>query len=161
VTKPTIYYHISNKQELLFECFAAVVAQIRVASRDLQDRNVPARVRLHLFLRNYAKAIASEFGWVMGKVDEQDWPAEVGARVKAMQSEIDQIIQQLIREGIQDSSIHPCDPKMTALALAGSLNWIAHWYRERRPINSIEIADAFITVFDNGLKPRHSNDSAS
>jgi hypothetical protein len=43
---------------------------------------------------------------------------------------------------------------MTAFALAGSLNWIAHWYRENKSMSGAEIADAFITVFDNGLQPR-------
>ena len=74
--------------------------------------------------------------------------------IKAMKSEIDQGIRRLIRDGVQDGSIHPCDPKMTAFALAGSLNWIAHWYRENQSLTAAEIADAFITVFDNGLQPR-------
>ena len=55
---------------------------------------------------------------------------------------------------MQDGSIQPCDPKMTAFALAGSLNWIAHWYRENQSMSAAQIADAFITVFDSGLQPR-------
>jgi hypothetical protein len=43
---------------------------------------------------------------------------------------------------------------MTAFALAGALNWIAHWYRENQSMTGAEIAAAFITVFENGLKPR-------
>jgi len=115
---------------------------------------VPARERLNAVLRNYAKAMASEFGWCMVRVEEQDLSPDMSSHIKAMKSEIDQGIRRLIREGVQDGSIHPCDPKMTAFALAGSLNWIAHWYRENQSMTGAEIADAFITVFDNGLQPR-------
>jgi AcrR family transcriptional regulator len=156
VTKPTVYYYVTNKEQLLFECFVAGVEQIRAAFREVRDQNIPARERLHAVLRHYAKTIASEFGWVMVRVEEQDLSPDMSSHIKAMKSEIDQGIRRLIREGIQDGSIHPCDPKMTAFALAGSLNWIAHWYRENRSMTASEIADAFITVFDNGLQPRRS-----
>jgi len=43
---------------------------------------------------------------------------------------------------------------MTAFALAGALNWIAHWYRENQSMTGAEIADAFVTIFENGLRPR-------
>jgi AcrR family transcriptional regulator len=154
VTKPTVYYYVSNKEQLLFECFVAGVEQIRAGFVEAKNLVAPARERLNAVLRNYAKAMASEFGWCMVRVEDQDLSPDMSSHIKAMKSEIDQDIRRLIREGVQDGSIHPCDPKMTAFALAGSLNWIAHWYRENQSMTSAEIADAFITVFDNGLQPR-------
>ena len=119
---------------------------------------MPARERLNAVLRNYAKAMASEFGWCMVRVEEQDLSPAMSSHIKAMKSEIDQGIRRLIREGVQDGSIQQCDPKMTAFALAGSLNWIAHWYKENQSMTPAQIADAFITVFDNGLQPRAPSD---
>jgi len=159
VTKPTVYYYVANKEQLLFECFVAGVEPIRAGFREARNPDIPARERLNAVLRNYAKAMASEFGWCMVRVEEQDLPLEMSSHIKAMKSEIDQGIRRLIREGVQDGSIHPCDPKMTAFALAGSLNWIAHWYRENKSMSGAEIADAFITVFDNGLQPRRGTRS--
>ena len=159
VTKPTVYYYVSNKEQLLFECFLAGAEQIRAAFREGKSLDVPARERLNAVLRNYAKAMASEFGWCMVRVEDQDLSPDMSSQIKAMKSEIDQGIRRLIREGVQDGSIHPCDPKMTAFALAGSLNWIAHWYRENQSMTGAEIADAFITVFDNGLQPRRATRS--
>src|SRR3984885_15486472 len=72
VTKPTVYYYVTNKEQLLFECFVAGVEQIRAAFREVRAQNIPARERLHAVLRHYAKTIASEFGWVMVRVEEQD-----------------------------------------------------------------------------------------
>jgi hypothetical protein len=43
---------------------------------------------------------------------------------------------------------------MTAFALAGALNWIAHWYREDQSLTGAQIATAFVTIFEEGLRPR-------
>jgi AcrR family transcriptional regulator len=154
VTKPTVYYYVSNKEQLLFECFVAGIEGIRAAFRQARSLEVPARERLQAVLRHYGKAVASEFGWCMVRAEDQDLSPDMSAHIKAMKSEIDQGIRRLLREGIQDGSIHPCDPKMTAFALAGALNWIAHWYRESQSMTGAEIAEAFIAVFESGLKPR-------
>jgi AcrR family transcriptional regulator len=153
VTKPTVYYYVSNKEQLLFECFVAGIERIRGAFQ-ARAHEAPARERLNDVLRNYAEAMASDFGWCMVRVEEQDLSPAMSAHIKTMKSEIDQGIRKLIREGVQDGSIHACDPKMTAFALAGSLNWIAHWYRENQSMTPAQIAEAFITVFDQGLQPR-------
>jgi len=154
VTKPTVYYYVSNKEQLLFECFVAGIEEIRAAFRETRSLTVPARERLQAVLRHYGAAVASEFGWCMVRAEDQDLSPDMSAHIKAMKSEIDQGIRRLLREGIQDGSIHPCDPKMTAFALAGALNWIAHWYRESQAMSGTQIAEAFITIFESGLKPR-------
>ncbi|HEX5460013.1 MAG TPA: TetR/AcrR family transcriptional regulator [Steroidobacteraceae bacterium] len=154
VTKPTVYYYVSNKEQLLFECFVAGIEEIRAAFRDTRSLATPARERLQAVLRHYGAAVASEFGWCMVRAEDQDLSPDMSAHIKAMKSEIDQGIRRLLREGIEDGSIHPCDPKMTAFALAGALNWIAHWYRESQSMTGAEIAEAFIAVFDIGLRPR-------
>ncbi len=90
----------------------------------------------------------------MVRAEQDDLSPAMSRHVKALKSEIDQGIRRLIREGIQDGSIQPCDPKMTAFALAGALNWIAHWYREDQSMSGAQIAEAFVTIFEAGLRPR-------
>ena len=65
VTKPTVYYYVSNKEQLLYECFLAGVEPIRAALREACGLDVPAREKLNAVLRNYAQAMASEFCWCM------------------------------------------------------------------------------------------------
>ena len=75
-------------------------------------------------------------------------------KVKSLKSEIDQGLRSLIRAGVEDGSIRACDEKMTAFALAGALNWIAHWYRSDDKLGAAEIAQRFIELFELGLRPR-------
>jgi len=154
VTKPTVYYYVTSKEQLLFQCFVAGVERIRAAFRDARALQLPASERLNAVLRRYGEAVASEFGWCMVRAEDQDLSPAMSRHIKALKSEIDQGIRRLIREGIQDGSIEACDPKMTAFALAGALNWIAHWYREDQTLSGAQIAAAFVTVFEGGLRPR-------
>jgi AcrR family transcriptional regulator len=154
VTKPTVYYYVTSKEQLLFQCFLAGVEQIRAAFRDTRGLQVPAGERLRGVLRHYGEAMASEFGWCMAHAEDQDLSPAMSRHIKALKSEIDHGIRRLIREGVQDGSIHPCDPKMTAFALAGALNWIAYWYREDQSLTGAQIAAAFLAIFENGLRPR-------
>jgi AcrR family transcriptional regulator len=161
VTKPTVYYYVTSKEQLLFECFVAGVEQIRAAFRDVRRLAVPARERLSAVLRHYGEAVASEFGWCMVCAEDQDLSPAMSRHIKSLKSEIDHGIRRLIREGIQDGSIEACDPKMTAFALAGALNWIAHWYREDQSLTGAQIAAAFVTVFEGGLRPRSASPASS
>lgn len=154
VTKPTLYYYVESKEELLFQCFLAGLEQIREGFRAVKGSRLPARERLNAVLRHYAEAIASDFGWCMVRAEDQSLGPELSGHIKLLKSEIDQGIRRLIREGIEDGSIEPCDPKMTAFALAGALNWIAHWYRGNQALSPAEVAEAFVKLFETGLRPR-------
>src|SRR4029077_9835129 len=41
VTKPTVYYYVTSKEQLLFECFVAGVEQIRAAFREARQLAAP------------------------------------------------------------------------------------------------------------------------
>jgi len=154
VTKPTVYYYVANKEQLLFECFLAGLTPIREAFAAAERLDGSARERLTAVIRGYALAIASEYGWCMVRAHDQDLGPEMQRQINALKSDIDQGIRRLLRAGIEDGSIQPCDPKITAFALAGALNWIAHWYRPGQPLSPSEVADGFVAMFENGLLPR-------
>lgn len=157
VTKPTLYYYVRNKDELLFECFCTGLKPIRAAVKASRAPGRPAHERLNEVLLRYAEAIASDYGGCMVRAEDLHLSADLHARVKLLMSEIDQGIRRLLREGMADGSIAPCDPKLTAFALAGALNWIAHWYRDKQGLNASEVARAFVTLFDLGFRPRGSD----
>jgi len=154
VTKPTIYYYVENKEQLLFECFLAGLGPIRQGIAAVESSAAPGRERLNEVVRHYARAIASQFGWCMVRAEDQDLGPELRARIQSLKAEIDRGMRRLLAAGIEDGSIEPCDPKMTAFAMAGALNWIAHWYRENDPMTPEELAEAFVEVFARGLLPR-------
>ena len=154
VTKPTIYYYVANKEQLLFECFLAGLEPIRSALRRAEQTPGSGRDRLREVIRDYALAIASEYGWCMVRAEHQDLGPELSAQVRALKSEIDRGIRRLLQAGINDGSIAVNDTKLAAFAIAGALNWIAHWYRAGRTLSAGEVAEAFVAFLEHGLAPR-------
>jgi len=154
VTKPTVYYYVENKEQLLFECFLAGLHPIREAFREAEQAGGSGRERLNAVIRGYALAIASEYGWCMVRAHDQDLRPAMRRQINTLKSEIDQGIRGLLQAGMTDGSIEPCDAKIAAFALAGALNWIAHWYRADESMTAADIADAFVAVFENGFLPR-------
>jgi AcrR family transcriptional regulator len=154
VTKPTIYHYVNNKEEILFECFRMGLDQIRSAFAESAHESANSREALVAVVRRYAQAITSEYGWCMVRAEDQDLSPAMGQRIKALKSEIDQGIRKLLKGGMADGSIRSCDPKITAFALAGALNWIAHWHKANDVLTPLQIADRFIEIFVDGLRPR-------
>jgi AcrR family transcriptional regulator len=154
VTKPTVYYYVPNKEQLLFECFRAGLEPIRGALRRAEQASGSGRDRLREVIRDYAVAIASEYGWCMVRAEHQDLGPELAAQVRSLKAEIDRGIRRLVQTGIADGSIAVTDPKLAAFAIAGALNWIAHWYRAGRTLSAAEVADSFVQFLEQGLAPR-------
>ncbi len=154
VTKPTLYLYVPNKETILFECFRAGLAQIQGSLDEAEQGRGAARERLFAFIRGYAAAIVGDFGWCMLRAEDQHLGSMLGRKIKLLKAGIDRRMRALIAAGVADGSIRECDPKMTAFALAGALNWMGHWYREDASLKPLEIADRFIDVFNRGLSGR-------
>ena len=154
VTKPTIYYYVANKEQLLLECVLAGLERVLEPFRRARAADVTARTQLNQMIRHYAEAIASEYGWCMVRAEDLGLAPASLWHIKRLKSEIDQGIRRLLEDGIRDGSLQVQDLKMTSFALAGALNWIAHWYRENQSMTPAEIAEAFIRIFNLGLAPR-------
>ncbi|MGD9599583.1 MAG: TetR/AcrR family transcriptional regulator [Steroidobacteraceae bacterium] len=154
VTKPTLYYYVASKEQMLFECFREGLGRIAEACGHARRGSASGRERLIAIVRGYVAAITSDFGWCMVRAEDQDLDPALSERIKQLKSEIDQEIRRHVRTGIADGSIGECDPKMVAFALAGALNWIPHWYRDNASLPAGAIADRFVELFVNGLAPR-------
>ena len=119
VTKPTIYYYVANKEEILFECFRSGLDQIQSVFPALKDSKDSGRLRLLRLVERYVEAVTSEFGWCMVRAEDQDLSPAMSGRIRALKSQIDQCMRQLIREGIADGSIARCDPEDECVRAGG------------------------------------------
>ena len=156
ISKPTLYYYVRDKAEILAECRTRVWDRIEAALTDAQQSPRSGYERVEAFLRSYAEAISSDFGkalvmtirtTAMGKATELETFRESLRRSTEM-------LEKLVFDGICDGSVVPCNPKLVTFALYGALNWIAYWHDAGGSNSPAEIADAFVSLFGNGLKPR-------
>src|SRR3984957_15024382 len=93
VTKPTIYYYVANKEQLLLECILTGLERVLAPFRRPRAAGVSAREQLNETIRHYAQAIASEFGGCMVRAEDLGLAPASLARIKKLKSEIDHAIR--------------------------------------------------------------------
>ena len=154
VTKPTIYYYVTSKDEILTEIFRAGCAALAEAADEVDASDLSGLDRLAAFMRRYAELMTTDFVRNVALLEDTCLGPEVRAEVRKIKSEIDHRFRAFVEEGIRDGAIAECDPKMAAFTIAGALNGIARWYLPTGQRKPQEIAEMIVNVLVEGLRVR-------
>lgn len=157
VTKPTLYYYIKNKEEILFECVRLGLELLRSAIADAAASGGTALDKLKAAMHEYAMIVTRDFGMCLIRVGEDPLAPTGRKKLRFLKAELDHEFRALIEQGIAEGSIAPCDPKLAAFTLAGALSWIGRWYDPQGPLSAEQVARDSTAVLMNGLTPRRSS----
>ena len=124
-----LYYYFKDKEELLafvqedtLDGLLALAARVR--SRDLRaDARLALLVegQVVLFNEGTPGALAHLEGAALG----EPWRR----RVQDRRDEYERAFREIIEEGMAAGVFRPVDPKVTALAILGAVNWTVKWFR--------------------------------
>ncbi len=154
VTKPTLYYYVKNKEEILFECVRIGLEMLDRASGAVIGHGGSAHDELVAVMTTYVDIVTADFGMCVIRVGEEPLTEDSRRTLRGLKRRIDLKFRTLIERGIAEGSIAPCDPKIAAFTLSGALSWIARWYRPDGALDPRAIADQSIGLLLNGLRPR-------
>ncbi len=153
LTKAALYYYFKDKQSLLFACsLVAHQGAQRVVEEALRDdTGADGLERLSLCLQRYALHVMDgNFQSVMF-LDSREFSDEQVTEIVGCRDAFDRGLRELIRRGVDDGSIRPCDPKLASLALLGAVNWIARWYRPGGALSIEAAAEQVVTYALTGI----------
>lgn len=151
ITKPTLYYYVKNKDDILFQCVSRGLVLLQDAIRDVAQSGGTAKDKLFAAMRQYAEIVTMDFGMCVIRVGEDPLPLESRKKLRAMKRQLDMEFRQLIQQGIEEGSMAPCDPKMAAFTIAGALSWIGRWYSPDGPLSADDIARQMIALLSLGV----------
>ena len=154
ITKPALYHYFRNKVEILLECYRLGCGMIEEILNDIAAQCGTGLEKVAAFIYSYANVMTVNFGRCVMRLDEGDLSGEAVAEVHKYKRKIDRRLRSFIQEGIDDGSITPCDPKIAAFSIAGSVNWICKWYEPDGPLPAEEIASQFARTLTQGLVNR-------
>lgn len=146
VTKPTLYQYFSSKQDILNECHHRAMDHGEAGLALAAAHHGSAAEKLMVYLRRYMQGIFGDFGTCAVLTDVDSLTPQQRATVVERRSAISSATQDLIEQGIADSSIAPCDAKLATLFTLGAVNWIPLWYRETGPNTPDEIIDEYVRL---------------
>ncbi|MDX2149853.1 MAG: TetR/AcrR family transcriptional regulator [Bryobacteraceae bacterium] len=152
ITKPALYHYFRNKEDILLECYRWGCMLIREFLDEIATQGGTGMEKVESFIRSYIQLISSDFGRAVIRLDDSELSAAGRSEVRSYKREIDRRLRVFVREGIDDGSIAECDPKLTAFAIAGAINWLSMWYRPGGALSPEEIASGFVQTFANGLR---------
>jgi AcrR family transcriptional regulator len=149
VTKPTLYYYISDKQDIVYGCGMTAAEELTAVGNAI-PANGSGLLALTEFFRRYVDIIAGDFGYCLAMIEETQLEETRANDLREKKRETNAIVQRMLERGIRDGSVVKCDTKLVSYALFGAFNWIARWHHGAPPEPEY-IAEVFTSLFVNGL----------
>jgi AcrR family transcriptional regulator len=156
ITKPALYNYFRSKEEILDECYRLGQQLVDEAIATIEQEGGDGLTKLRKLIRAYALVMTIDFGMCQVRLDDRELSDEARERVRAEKRKDDLTFRKYIAEGIADGSIIDCDPKLSAFAIAGALNWIGHWYQPNGKQSAQAIADEFALRLTDGVAARRN-----
>ncbi|WP_119964096.1 TetR/AcrR family transcriptional regulator [Simplicispira lacusdiani] len=154
VSKPTLYYYVKNKDEILLQCVRQGLEMTLEGIEASRQAGGKAVDQLRACMQAYADIVMQPFGMCLIRVGDEEVPEPSRTELRRMKSEIDHAFRRLVAQGVQEGSLAPCDPKMTAFAIAGALSWIGRWYQPGGEYTPEQVARQCIATLCDGVLRR-------
>lgn len=152
VTKAALYYHVKNKEELLFEChLLAVEIGIEGFRRPGSHRGAPDE-QLRAAIAYYIEEMADQLNGTVVLLEDGALSPRLRRLVVARRDEYERLLRQVIARGVAAGVFVPCDPKIVGFAILGAIHWIPKWYTPGGPCSAAEIAEVFAAYLVRGLQ---------
>ncbi|WP_367066925.1 TetR/AcrR family transcriptional regulator [Oryzisolibacter sp. LB2S] len=154
VSKPTLYYYVKNKDDILLQCVNQGLRMTLDGIEASRAAGGNAVDQLRACMQVYADIVMQPFGMCLIRVGDEEVPEPSRTELRRMKSEIDQAFRRLVAQGVQEGSLAPCDPKITAFVIAGALSWIGRWYQPGGAYTPEQLAEQCIGTLLSGVVNR-------
>jgi len=151
VTKAALYYYFPTKNALLAACFdrAMEMARDSLAAAKREGRN--GREKLILMFRRYLETMMGELSESLLLTEEHALTPRERNKLIEQRDAFEGELRSLVREGIRDGSIVPCDPKLTIFLMLGAINWVPKWFSPKGSWSNTQVATGISEMLDRML----------
>lgn len=150
VTKPSLYYYVESKDDILLQILSQAMAEIDPAIE--AATHAPNGLEmLRIFVTRYARVLVGDFGKCLVLCGTIPLAPASREQLAPSYRRIDQAVRRMVSKGVADGSINRCDPKIAAFALFGALHWMTSWYRDGG-LSPEELGAHIFEIFENGLR---------
>ena len=154
VSKPTLYYYVKNKEEILLGCVRQGLQLMLDGIEVSRSAGGSALDQLTACMQVYARIVTQDFGMCLIRVGEEQISAPNRAELRRIKAEIDHEFRRLVAQGVEEGSLAPCDPKMTAFVIGGALSWIGRWYQPGGEYSPQQVAEHCLKTLLAGVLRR-------
>ena len=160
LTKAGLYYHIKEKEDLLFRICEHSIAEILDGARAALARESEPAARLSALIRNHCAFFFRHPHNLT--VLNRDMGALTGAQreaIRALEMDYLELVRDVFRQGQKRGRFRKLDPSVAAFSLLGVLNTLDAWYDAAGPVKPEALVEQIETILMRGAladAPRRS-----
>lgn len=151
MTKGSLYYYFSTKEELLFNAHLLSLEKVLKNIIQINDTGDPPDMKLKAAISRHLEVLATDFEGAFLLQYEFHLPQEYLNEIIVMRDTYQKNFIQIIEEGIQAGIFKTQNARKVAFIILGSINWFLRWYSSTGSWSIEEISNAYIDLFCNGL----------
>ncbi len=140
VTKAALYHYFPNKHALLYEAFVEALRVGFEAIEKAEGQGGTGLEKLQMAVREYLQVTLSEMSRCVIITEEHALEPEDRARIVEQRDRFEAKLRGFVREGIEDGSVIPCDPKLAIFSIFGAVNWVPKWFSDSGQWNNKQLA---------------------
>jgi TetR/AcrR family transcriptional regulator len=148
VTKAALYHYFPSKHALLKECFARALEVGFEGLARAEATGGNAREKLHNALRFYLKEMIDELSCCVVLTEENALLPDDYAELLQQRDRFEIALRDMIRAGIADGSIVPCDPKLAVFTMLGAVHWVSKWFNQGGAWSADAVSTALTDLLD-------------
>jgi TetR/AcrR family transcriptional regulator, cholesterol catabolism regulator len=154
ISKPGLYYHFTNKQEMLFDMiYDFMESTNHDLFNELSGLKTPEEKLLCIIKNHIESFIKSPARMRVLVYEAHSLEDDYYQKFKQKQREYIAVIKESLQE-IMEKHNSKRNINVVTFTLLGMLNWIIQWYEPKGAVPPDELAEEMYTFFINGLKNR-------
>jgi TetR/AcrR family transcriptional regulator, cholesterol catabolism regulator len=151
ISRVTLYRYCPSKEELLIRVFERSIAIFQRGLQQICAQAVPPEEKLRQIIRHQIRLMADHRNFLSVFFSEEgNLPPEMARRARTERRVYDELIEGVIREGVEAGRLAPLPAKLLSFAILGMCNWLYQWYQPEGSLSVDEVARIFIAVAENG-----------
>lgn len=152
LTKGALYHYFSNRDDLLRHVFGDWITREFEALREHTSGSESATAKLRDYVRYHVSSVVNNVDlYSLSFSSEMEIPPDIRAKFRRLKRQSDEVLKEILRQGMADGELEARDEKVIAFAIDGMCNWLFQWYTPEGPKSAAEIADDFIDLLLRGL----------
>jgi len=152
MTKSNLYNYFKTKEDILFFCHEYGMARLLKIFNRIDGKSYAPEVKLRRLIAEFIHMMVDELDGEILALEAKELTGVRLRRVIAMRDKLDRCMRRTIANGIKSGSFRPVDPKLVAFTIWGAMNWIPRWFDPSGSAGSVEISDAMVDCFFDGMR---------
>lgn len=151
VTKASLYYYFSTKEELLYEVHLLSMQDVLAGLETAQASHASPVEQLSAALTQHLRVLAEDYEGAFLLQQEYDLPEEYRDKIVSLRDRYEQGLLGIVQAGVRSRVFRVKDARVAVRMMLGGVNWFLRWFRAGGRLSVDEIAEAYVDFIFYGL----------